>query len=308
MNRASGWLGLSVALVALNWGCAPRASPSHRAGLDEKPDPRETVTVKTVRDLVRAIAPNRVILIQPGNYLITEEDRKTHTRFVSWGGTNENDEASLVITNVWNLKIVGLGKRAVGLVSDTTNGYVVFLRYCSRIELVNLEIGHKPGAGRCDYGVLHIEEGNNISISQCVLFGSGSVGMSVRKSKKIVLSRSHIRKCTRSIAVATLSEDIALTDCTFTENRGGFYLDSKAVRIVNCRVENNLAYQEMKERGGLEQKAYDVLFSAGARGHITVRNSTIRDNEAGLLAAPKGRVIFIDSRISRNKIAGWVPK
>ncbi len=205
-------------------------------GVREAADNRRIVTVRNVTELMRAIAPDRVIKLAPGVYDISK-GYDVKNRNVVW--IDEYDGLCPVIKSVSNLTIVGGGDASI-LISPKY-GWVFSFETCSDISLSGITFGHtKPG--HCLGGVLRFANCERIGITDCELYGSGTYGLGIERTNGLTMDRCLVRDCTYGLAEISRSGDLTFTDTTFT--RTGEYdlvsiRDSDHVTFSLCVFSEN---------------------------------------------------------------------
>ncbi len=198
------------------------------------------IKVNNALEFVEAIGSNRTIQLE-GNtiYLsdISSSKSGNNYRF-----DQEYDGHELVIFDVSNLKIIGLGLKPVKIITKPVYGDVLVFNNCSDILLENIDAGHGPEKGGCTGGVLNFSDSKNISIKNSVLFGSGMEGITAEKIKNLNCDNTIIRGCTYSIMTLNNCGEIKFNNCEFSDN-GEFDLinfsDCINVTFSKCNISNN---------------------------------------------------------------------
>jgi hypothetical protein len=219
------------------------------------------IRVKNAVELIKAIGPDRAILLAPGRYDLTGMFT-VKNRYVEW--VNEFDGPCPVIKNLSGLALIG--EEGAEIVIAPAYGWVLSFETCSGIRISGLTIGHsKPGY--CLGGVLGFVRCGDVEIRSCDLYGSGTYGLGLDRTEKFSIAGSTVRDCTYGLATVERCEDLLFDstvfkdtgefdlfsvtasthllfrDCEFSGNRGDslFAIDeeSRDCRTVSCRFVDN---------------------------------------------------------------------
>ncbi|MCK4626812.1 MAG: right-handed parallel beta-helix repeat-containing protein [Phycisphaerae bacterium] len=247
---------------------------------------RKVITVESVDGFIAAIGPNCVIRLLPGQYNLTKV-RQQRLKHVFW--QEEFDGDNLIIRNVCNLRIEGVGDKPVSVIVNPGYVYVLGFQDADGVELVNLELGHAPQKGGCSGGVVMVERGKNVTIQKCVLFGCGMEGLTLKDTEGLTFTQSTIRGCTYGIMTVEGCNDLTFKNATFTNNKEyhGFVIsDSNNVKFENCLIKGNTS---------------PILFNVTSSSNVEIINGRIINNcYASLERRPKS-VQIEDTNISNNK-------
>ena len=281
--KKSGTRVLAATLtVALLTGCGIAAGPfSAKASEAQAAAPNVeggTVKVKTVDELLAAIAPNTVIELAEGVYdLSTAKNyaQESGSNYYSWNrsvgdGTNS---AELVIHDVEGLTIrgAGIGKTTVSAVPRYAN--VINFRSCKNLTVYNLTAGHTKEPGDCTGGVLLMQNCSDAKIDSCGLYGCGTIGVKGDGCEKLNVTNCDVYEC--SVGA------VAVKDC-------------KEVLISGCDVHDHGTKD-------VNHSAYR-LFDADHGTGFTVYNCKIHDNKAGglLYTSSTKNVFFLSNEVTEN--------
>lgn len=224
-----------------------------------------TISVNSANELLNAIGPNRTIQLAPGDYVLSNvKDR--YMDFIRWDP--EFDGQTITVRNVKNLKIVGSGE-ATRLLVRPRYVYVLNFEDCENVELANLVMGHSPDTGFCTSGVIGATNCTNLALRNCVLFGSGTEGLTLEKVRKMVFHDSTIRDCTYGIMTIRGCANLQFTQSSFTRNKEYWAVnvhDSKDISFVGCNFTNNHA----------ERKS---LFDVASSSNILVKKCNLANNK-----------------------------
>ena len=165
-------LCLLLLLLAALTSCGRTANPEQTPGTDSPPlkevvEPHEKddmVTVSTVAELIRVIAPDAHIILKPGDYnfsALTEEEIE------SCGGYVSPDDLSWGEFSVYSAPGLTLEAEESGSVRlITENGYadVMTLTLCDGATLKGLILGHEIEKGDCDAKVLELSTTQSVTL------------------------------------------------------------------------------------------------------------------------------------------------
>jgi hypothetical protein len=168
---------------------------------------RNEVRVSTVEELFAAVASETVITLEEGLYDLSKAFR---------GGS------SLVIENISNLVIQAAPGANVEIVTPNRFAEVIQFVSCNGVALRGVKAGHSvTGEYECDAGVVEFIDSQNISVENCVLYGSGAIGISMRNCGAAVV------------------DNVTITDCSFT---GTYFWDCFDIKFTDCRLVDNRVY------------------------------------------------------------------
>lgn len=241
-------LALLLAALLLT-ACATEAvppEPTQEAGL-----PEGAVVVSTVDELLSAIVPNAVIILQEGDYDLStasdygEEDLKGYYRWeLVYGG------CQLDISDVPGLSLIGQGQ--VSILAKPRYAEVLRFSDCWDLSLKGLTLGHTLAPGACSAGVLSLVDCDDVSVNDCRLFGCGSMGVSAANCHNITICDSQIDSCSDGAVTASRCQDLRMLDCTLCDcglsqdYPGGCLIFTdccEGFALVNCAITGNRVYQ-----------------------------------------------------------------
>jgi hypothetical protein len=222
------------------------------------------VTVTNAKEFVKAIGPERTIIMQAGTYMLNDAVGIS-TEHVSWN--EQFDGSELVITSANNMTIKAKGK--VSIIATPRYAWVMMFYYSDNVTIDGLTAGHLE-SGYCTGGVFGFDHCRNFEISNSDLYGSGTEGISASQCDNFSITNCVIHDCTYDLIslynsgnfsfnsckflktgefdLVTLSDckNISFTKCTFTENFNGDFMpylfsvmSSENVSLTKCRIFNN---------------------------------------------------------------------
>lgn len=235
---------------------------------------KKTVTVSDINELLDAIAPNTEIILEPGEYKISDARGygETDGDYYYWADSYEGSQ--LIISDVENLAITGPILENDGMVSldsiictDPRYANVLQFERCGNLSLAGLTIGHTPGLeGYCTGGVVMLNNCSSISITGCELFGCGTYGIEAENCEELHVEDSVIRSCTYGHTSLSGCSGVSFLRCSFLGSEGftGNYVSfSGDVSFTDC----DFAYNNLVE-----------LFYTDREDSMTLNNCFIVDN------------------------------
>lgn len=225
----------------------------------------QTVEVKSARELIEAIQPNRTIKLKAGTYNLSLA-KHIGNNYVKWVKTYDGYEP--IIHNLYNLTIVG--EDDTKIVIKPRYSWVINFQYCRSIKIQNVTIGH-INQGYCGGGVLSFTSSDDIQIENSILFGSGTYGMQIDKVDRLKFSRSTIKECSYGLVDIYQSANINFVDSVL-DDTGKFNLisihDSSEVKFNNCLITGNWTGDYLPYLISIGKDSRDIY----------IINSTITDN------------------------------
>ncbi|KPJ56130.1 MAG: hypothetical protein AMS16_02930 [Planctomycetes bacterium DG_58] len=262
--------------------------------LKESRQQKQTIRVSSAKALIDALGPDRVILIEAGARVRLDGAPRARGKHVRWIRAGEK-EYEPVIRDCANLEIrAGEGERPL-VCTKYPYANVVHFENCSGLVLSGLRIGHDPEPGFCSGGVIAMEKCESPTISDCILFGCGTEGLTLSKVKKLTVENTVVEKCTYGLLTASGCEDLTFRKCAFrdTEEYHGFdFADSTGIRFVECVVEN---VRLSLISGALFRTNLDV-----EEARIVFEGGAIRANRAAALAEPANMLRTVDTKLTGN--------
>ena len=217
---------------------------------------QEVIEVSSTQEFLLALGSNRIIVLKPGKYNLTEfdphwdvnlsESKKTINRELAAKGISwevATDGGQLMLMNIENLTIIGKespeSSNFASVIVDPRYAFVLSFYNCSNVNIENLYLGHSEG-GFCAGGVLNFNDCRNIKLNDVKMFGCGTEGLNLNLVAGMVVTDSAIFNCTQNIMTIEKSTDISFINCDFYENKGGVGIhDSISVTFSACEFNNN---------------------------------------------------------------------
>ena len=275
---------------------APTVEPAPTESL-----PSRVCYVSTVDELLKAIAPDTEIILQPGTYTLTDASGygRDSSSYYKWVECYDGYE--LHLTDVDGLTIRGSGRDSTTIDTLPRYAYVLTLENCTNLELAELTFGHvKAEPGECSGGVLLLDGCTGLSITDCGLFGCGTTGIHTIYSEVISVTGTDIYQCSVSAALLNYTQNITFDNCRFyqlgTEETNVYALfdmsQCKKVTVTNCIMENNNTMLLTCE--------YDCT-------KVSLRNNTITGNVfvQSVFSMNDSALEFDGNRLEDNRIRRW---
>lgn len=254
-------LALILAAALLLGGCAaavgPQTSPEPAEIPAETAAPAaespvstpdsKNVTVATVDELLAAIGPYTNITLLEGEYNLAQASdygQLTPDKPYHWQEVfNAGEEAAfeLMISGVDCLTLLAEGEVTISAVPRYAD--VLVLDDCRDVCLAGLTIGHTEEPGQCIGGVVNLSRVDKAIISQCKLFGCGTVGVSAEACTALKVVESEIYDCSYSAAQLSACQDVLFNNCKVYDNTGycGLFQvsASSSCAVINSQITGN---------------------------------------------------------------------
>ena len=240
-------LCLLLLLLAALTSCGRTANPEQTPGTDSPPlkevvEPHEKddmVTVSTVAELIRVIAPDAHIILKPGDYnfsALTEEEIE------SCGGYVSPDDLSWGEFSVYSAPGLTLEAEESGSVRlITENGYadVMTLTLCDGATLKGLILGHEIEKGDCDANVLELSTSQSVTLEDCGLFGCGTYGIWAENAAGLPLPERRFMNAPTVFSVCPIPRRRSLIVASSTITTGCFPVGETEVLIKDTEISRN---------------------------------------------------------------------
>ena len=273
---------LTLALLA---GCAVGAGPAPDPSADTQggdhplEEEIETIRVSDVDELLAALGPNRLILLDEGEYDLSRAAAYgTSGVYYDWNLVSREsgaDEYELVIHNADNLSLFGAGMGKTVISAEPRYANVLHFYQCRGLTLSDLTVGHTIQPGFCRGGVIELAECGEASVLYCALYGCGTIGVNAVDCADLSVSGCEIYECSFSA--------VSVQRC-------------RNVRVSLCEIDR------MGTRPG--EGAVNTLFSADYTNGFTVSDCELHDNAAQYLlrASYTENAFFVSNEIHDNRV------
>ena len=176
--------------------------------------PGGEIVVTTVDELLRAIGPDRSIVLDGELF-----DLSTASNYGSVGGEyyywqESNDGPQLVIQNVSGLSIrAGAGGGTTTLAAIPRYANVLSFRDCDELELLGFTAGHTTEPGACSGGVLDFTNCHSVRLEEMHLYGCGILGVQAQQCSSMDLRRTEIYECSQGAGQFFQCDGLSFLDC-----------------------------------------------------------------------------------------------
>ncbi len=265
---------------------APKSKPAPAVA-----PPRKTIEVSSAEEFVAAVGSNRVLRLRAGKYRLSDVKQR-YLKHLYWREVHDGYE--LVVRNVRNLRIEAAEKGKVELLAEPAYAYVLAFEKSAGVELSGLVLGHSPSPGGCTGGVVQLSGCRDAVIRDCVLFGCGMEGLSLKHVEGMIFDRSVIRDCTYGILTMSDCSRIVFRDSQFMNNRKyhGFEIkQSLGVKFERCRITNNV----------VSGSGSGALFKVASSSEVEMIRGLIQGNRYGSLVLPSAAMKFEGVEIRDNR-------
>ena len=254
----------AVLALLLLAGCGLAAGP--QAKKEETSEPADIVSddvirVTNVDELLAAIRPNATVELAAGTYDLStaadygkESDNPNYSWEAVWSREKNQMEAELIIDRVEDLTIRGEGMENTTIAAVPRYANVIRFRNCPGLKVEKLTAGHTTEPGYCTGGVLRLESCGDVSVSECGLYGCGTVGVDAADTDGLTVTGCHIYECSY--------DAMSLNRC-------------RNVRVEDCEV-----YRHGVREG---QGAGLALFTAAYSDTVIIHNNRVYDNASQFL-------------------------
>ncbi len=206
----------------------------------------ETVTVSTVDEFLAAIAPNNTIILEPGEYILS--DAETYGKKVE-GGWYTWDKAYLYgyqlnIHDISGLTILGGGEATI--CTDPRGVEVLAFHGCSDIAITGTVVGHTEMPAVCQGGVLYFNSCEDVTVTECGLYGCGTWGITAVNSRNIHAVDTDIYDCSHGAVWLQSCQNFRLEggsvyDCGEMAVNGVFRAENcYGVAVMNTEIYDNM--------------------------------------------------------------------
>lgn len=204
------------------------------------------VSVKTVDELLAAIAPNTRIILD-GEYF----DLSTASDYGLAGGDwyyweKCYDGFELLLTNLENFSIVGRGKDISTIATSPRYANVLNFLNCKGVGLSGFTVGHTEEPGMCSGGVLKLVSSDDILIQDCGIFGCGTIGIDAGNCRNINVLDTEIYDCSTAGFVMVGCRNVVFENCQLRDlpNYGAVLGAENSVNFNGIVLDKDIYYLE----------------------------------------------------------------
>lgn len=201
------------------------------------------VEVNNALDLMNAIQSDAIIELAPGEYNISRIMEEINNPNISLVDNYDGFEPN--IYEISNLTIKGGGKATILL--EPRYAWVMYFINCTNLKFEGITFGHTE-SGYCMGGVLGFDSCYTVEISDCSLYGSGTVGIMANMCTNVLVKNSEIHDCSYGLAYIYNCFNVNFQGTTF-RNTGEFNLveitQSEEVSFTKCKFYDNFTNEYM---------------------------------------------------------------
>ena len=211
------------------------------------------IRVSTAEELVLSIEPGRTIVLEPGEYYLSEA-KGIDTRHVAWEEVFDGQQ--LLIHDVFDLTI--MGEHGATILAEPRYSYVFSILDSAGVSLINLTIGHTE-AGYCSGGVVRLEGCEEVDLQGCDLYGSGTVGIEIIDSAAVLVRDLLISECTYGAVWIQECAGIRFSEIEISQNEAFALIDigtSTEIVFENSWIGYNYGYAMLR----LDEQSCPVVF------------------------------------------------
>jgi len=177
--------------------------------------PGESIVVTTVDEFLKAIGPDRTILLDGALF-----DLSTAANYGSAGGEyyfwqESYDGPQLVIQNANGLSIgaVNTDNTATTLAAVPRYANVIAFRDCDDLHLFGFTAGHTKEPGSCSGGVLWFQNCHKVTVDQMRLYGCGILGLQTSQCADLLVRQTEIYECSQGAGQFFQTDGIYFESC-----------------------------------------------------------------------------------------------
>jgi hypothetical protein len=204
---------------------------------------QKKIEVNNALDLMNAIQSDVIIELAPGEYNISRIMEEINNPNISLVDNFDGFEPN--IYEISNLTIKGGGKATILL--EPRYAWVLYFINCTNLKFEGITFGHTE-SGYCMAGVLGFDSCYTVEISDCSLYGSGTVGIMANMCTNVLVKKSEIYDCSYGLAYIYNCHNVNFEATTF-RNTGEFNLveitQSEEVSFTKCKFYDNFTNEYM---------------------------------------------------------------
>ncbi|MDO4496513.1 MAG: right-handed parallel beta-helix repeat-containing protein [Bacteroidales bacterium] len=210
----------------------------------------EEIVVKSAREFIQALGPERTIVIDSRSPLIITpaldelasslEEYELSNNDYGIFYVNHHDGKGLLVGSFNNLTIRAKEGTTATLLSQPRYADVMTFVNCENLTIENIVMGHTE-AGFCDRGVLGLTRCRGVNVDNCDFFGCGTEGFIISKCERVNIANSCVHDCTYYTMHVEESEEVSFKNCTFRDNREYEQINvynTTRIDFTNCTFKN----------------------------------------------------------------------
>ncbi len=257
----------------------------------------QNIKVSTVKELLNQIGSNKTIELAADTFNFTEIAGDNTNPNVSWSSNTDGYQPD--ISSVNNLKIIGNGKAVI--VIQPRYVWVMNFENCNDISLSGVIFGHTE-AGYCENGVLGFNSCSNVSVSECSLYGSGTVGFRLFKCSNVSFMDCDIHDCTYGLAEILSSNNVKIDKTTFRKT-GEYNLiwisDCNGIDFANCTFSENFNGSFFPYFFSIDTDMFGGKTNANSK-NLKIEKCVFKDNKVQEFSNDVKKLKLLDNEFSGN--------
>ncbi len=287
-------LFLALTLAALLIGCGTPNQPEETTGATTD----GTKVVSSVDELLTAIAPDTEILLEEGEYLLSEAGdygQQSTNPYYEWKDLGLG-EYELQLQNLKNLTIRGSGSDFTTLSTDPRYANVLSLSDCENVNVEAVTLGHTNMAEACEGGVVRLERCQEITLDGVELYGCGSLGLHTFQCQDVTLMGSSIYECSVGGVSLCDTTNVDIHDCSIhsigKETEARYLVEvigGENISVSNCELSDNITDGLISVNDGSNVVFRENRFAANQvnydsfdfQSEVILDNNTFEDNQVG---------------------------
>lgn len=197
-----------------------------------RPDGIREVRVRTVDELLAAIAPDTCIVLEEGVYDLYDaaDYGSPGGEWYSWEECY--DGYLLCLNDISGLWIQGAGRENTTICAEPRYAAVFSFRNCENLGLADLTAGHSEAPAYCTGNVLDYDSCRNVSVENCGLFGCGVLGIWAWNCENMQIRGTEIYECSYGAASIDSCTDVRFEGCSIHDCDDG----NDLLFLTNCSV------------------------------------------------------------------------
>lgn len=246
------------------------------------------IRVKSTEQLLREIGPDKTLVLEAGDYVLSQMAVMPGTNpYIEWRDSYDGKE--LWISGVNNLAIRGEGK--VKILTHPRYSFVMSFSGCNNIVFENITAGHTQ-SGYCTGGVFLFEQCSDVMINNCILFGSGTVGIYLDGTKSFVMQGGMINNCTYGLGTINNSQNVSFL-------KTGFYSTGE-FNLFNITASQQVTFSQCTFKNNFNGQYFPYFFYVIESQNISITRCTFTDNKVQQFTNKSGVFTISDCRFKKN--------
>ena len=236
-------------LISFDFNCMQRETAVYEGLQEEEPQVMPTVEredgsaeyhVGTIDEFLAAIGPDRTVYLEGEMFNISEAKN-----YGGYGGEyyrweESYDGPTLVITDVSNFHLIGLGKNRTTILATPRYADVLRFEECRNVSVSNVTAGHTE-TGECCGDVLYFLNVTGILVDDCGLFGCGVWGITTSSCSQVQIENCEIYSCSFGAINMYDTVDAYMVNLNIhdmPENFNGVFYGCLRIYLDGSKIEN----------------------------------------------------------------------